>query len=119
MASCMKLKSLIQDLIESKDITIEQQAMNQDLKIYMNLMPDHNKGKEKGKGANYTNFNHVYDHVVASLDEFVIVINIKGPSIECGVTTRRGTVTIQGPSPPPRGSSTIPKSNPNDYSFLD
>lgn len=42
--SCMRLKNRIQDLIDDNVITIKQPAGNQDLKIYTNLMPNHNKG---------------------------------------------------------------------------
>lgn len=75
MANCMRLKNLIQDLIDDITINVEQPAGNQDLKIYTNLMPDHNKGNNNGK-EKYNNVNHVYDHVVASLDEWVTIVII-------------------------------------------
>lgn len=117
--NCMRLKNLIQDLINDKFITIDQLAENQDLKIYMNPMSDHNKGNNNGKVNNYTNVNHICDHFVAYLDEFVTVVNIKGPRAECGVTTRNDMISIPGPSPPPRESPANPKSNPNAYSILE
>jgi hypothetical protein len=82
---CMKLKNLIQDLIKTKQIEIEPQGGNKDLKIYMNPMPDHGKGK--AKETNYTKVNHSYNENVIFLQEFVSVITIKGPNAECGVTT--------------------------------
>lgn len=84
----MRLKNLIQEFIESKDITIDQQGGNLDLNIYMNLMPNHGKYIKNGKGINYTNVSHAYKNIaIASLEEVVSIVNIKGPSAECGVTT--------------------------------
>jgi hypothetical protein len=40
----MKLKNVIQDLIEAKKIEVELQGGNKELNIYMNMMPDHGKG---------------------------------------------------------------------------
>ena len=85
-AGCMKLKNLIQDLIETKQIEVEPQGGNKDLKIYTNPMPDHGKGK--AKETDYSKVNHTYDaHVIFCLEEVVSVITIKGPNAECGVTT--------------------------------
>lgn len=115
----MKLKNIIRDLIDNEVIMVDQQAGNKDLKIYTNPMLDHNKGNENGKGKGYTNVNHVYNNVVASLDDFISVVTIKGPNIKCGVTTRRGKLNIQGASQQPRTPPTLLKSNTSDYSFLD
>lgn len=118
MASCMRLKNLIQDLIDDKIINVEQPIGNQDLKIYTNPIPDHNKGNNHGK-KKYGNVNHVYDHVVESLDEWVTIVNIKRAKADCGVTTRGGKVTIVGPSQPSKAPTSNRKSFPNSYNVLD
>jgi 1-deoxy-D-xylulose 5-phosphate reductoisomerase len=78
----MKLKILIQDLVDTKKIDVEQPRF----KIYTNLMLKHNKGK--GKGIDYSIVNHVYDEtIIAFLEEVVSIVTIKGPSVKCGITT--------------------------------
>lgn len=117
-ANCMRLKNIIQDLIDEKIINVEQPAGNQDLKIYMNPMPDHNKGNNKGK-KKYVNVNHVYNHFSTYLDEWVTSINIKGAKFNCGVTTHNEKITIVGSLQPPRASTSNPKSIPSGYNILD
>lgn len=114
----MKLKNLIQDLIKAKQIEVEPQGGNKELKIYMNLMPNHGKGK--AKEVDYTKVNHTYDaNVIFFLEEVVLVVNIKRPNAECGVTTQGGKVTIARPSP--SSSRAPPKQKPNldGYSVLE
>lgn len=53
--NCMKLKNIIQDLIESNTISIEVLVGNQDLKIYKTPLPNHNKTNNSGKSKDYTN----------------------------------------------------------------
>lgn len=66
----MKLKNVVQDLIEVKQIEVEPQGGNKDLKMYTNMMPNHGKGKVKE--INYTKVNHTYDaNVIFFLEEFV------------------------------------------------
>lgn len=93
----MRLKNLVQYLIDQKIINVEQPAGNQNLKIYTNLIPNHNnKGnnnKDKGKGT-FKSINHVYDHVITSLDEYFSTITIKGSHVGYGVTPRGGKITI-------------------------
>lgn len=64
-------------------------------------MPNHNnKGNNntnKGKGT-FKNVNHVYDHVVASLDDYCATTIIKGAYANYGFTTRGDKVTIAGSS---------------------
>jgi hypothetical protein len=117
-ARCMKLENLIQDLIETKQIEIKPQGGNKDLKIYMNPMPDHGKGK--AKEIDYTKVNHTYDaNVIFFLEEVVSVVTIKGPNAEYGVTTRGGKVTIVGPSPSSSKAPPKQKPNPEGYSVLE
>lgn len=115
----MRLKNIIQDLIESEDISIEVLASNQDLKIYKNPMLDHRKGNNTGKAKDYINMQHTYSNVVTSCDKFIIVITIKGPSTKCGVTTPHGKVTIQGAPSQSMAQATFPTPNPSKYNILD
>lgn len=115
--SCMRLKNLIQYLIDDKIINVEQPAGNQNLKIYTNLMPNHNQGNNRGK-KKYTNVNHVHDHVVIPIDEMVTVVTIKGAKDDCGVTTRGSKVTIARPLQPPRASTSNSRIVPNGYNVL-
>lgn len=114
-------KNIIQDLIDQRIINVEQPIGNQDLKIYMNLMPNHgNKGNNnntnKVKGT-HTNVNHVYETVVSSLDEYCTVITIKGSHADCGVTTRGEKATIIGSSYPNKVLAS--RFVPNGYNVLD
>lgn len=114
----MKLKNLIQDLIETKQIEVEPQGGNKDFKIYTDPMPDHGKGK--AKETNYTKVNHTYDpNVIFFLEEVVLVVTIKGTNVECGVTTQGGKVTITGPSPSSSKAPPKQKPNPDGYSVLE
>jgi len=94
----MRLKNIIQYLIKSEDISIGVPSNNQDLKLYKNPMPDHRKGNNTGKAKDYTNVQHTYSNVITSCDSVITIVTIKGPSVEYGVTTRCGKVTIQGVS---------------------
>lgn len=51
----MKLKNIIQNLIENDTISVEVLVGNQDLKIYKNPVSDHNKANNNGKAKDYTN----------------------------------------------------------------
>lgn len=82
-------------------------------------MSDHNKGNNTGKDKDYTNVQHTYSNVVASCDSIITDVTIKGPSAECGVTTRHGKVTIQGAPSQSRVQPTFPTSNPSKYNLLD
>lgn len=115
----MRLKNIIQDHIENDTISIEVPAKNWDLKIYKNPMPYHNKDNNNGKAKYYKNVQHTYSNVVASCDSVIIVVTIKGPSAECGVTMRHGKITVQGIPSQSRTQPTFPISNPNKYNLLD
>lgn len=63
--------------------------------------------------------NHVYEHVVETLEEYVPIINIKGANGDYGVTTCSSKVTITGPSQPPREFTSNTRSIPHGYNVLD
>lgn len=47
--NCMRLKHIIQDLIEKEEVDVEHHPGNKDLQIYTNPILNHAKNNEKGK----------------------------------------------------------------------
>lgn len=54
--NCMRLKNIIQDLIEKGKVDIEHHpgsSRNRDMGIYKDPIPNHSRGNDKGKGQDY------------------------------------------------------------------
>lgn len=129
---CMKLKHLVQDLIDDGTIKIEGPQNNEDHTAFKNPFLNHEKGKSSNSNQNQkrgnekVNFAHTYDNMINTLSEEdntinVVVIKEKLRKASSNVVTRGQASKITLPTIAPRIliSSQASTSSSKQYNLVD
>lgn len=76
----LRLKNLVQDLLNNSDIMIDGHKNNDDHEAFKNQIPNYDKGSSSSSNNKEDNINHIYENIINHIlecDNQVNVIKIK------------------------------------------
>lgn len=108
---CLRLKNLVQDLLDKGDITVDGHKTNDDHVAFRNPLLNYDKGASSSSNKKGPHINHVYNNIINHISAYgnhinVIKIKDKQEQVPVNVTTGAQSKyvlkgnTSKAPTPP-------------------